>query len=311
MLKKVLSVIIAIILSISVLLCCTVIIKSALGYDKSILGYRVFYIVSGSMEPTIHTGAAVLVQKSDEYVLDDIITFESSDSAIYGYPNTHRIIEVVEENGENVFITKGDANPVADIYTVPKDAIYGKVVFHTGEMYWLGTLIGMMTTPLGFITVIILPILAIIAIMVRDFTKEYKEALIAEVNSKMNAQNIVYVPQETAQAALEQTEVQVVQTPQKKPETEEVSEQPQEQTETEEAPEQPQEETEAEENTEQPAEQTEAEEIAENTEEPEKSEETEETVESVEETEESVPETEEQIITEQDDIKEEQPENTD
>ena len=296
------------------ILCCTVIIKSALGYDKSIFGYRVFYIVSGSMEPTIHTGAAVLVQKSDEYVLDDIITFESSDSAIYGYPNTHRIIDVAEENGKKVFTTKGDANPIADGYTVSEDAIYGKVVFHTGEMYWLGTLIGMMTTPLGFITVIILPILAIIAIMIRDFTKEYKAALVAEVNSKMNGQNGEYIPQVMPQGIPEQPEVsaiQIVQTPQEQPETEEsaaqpepeqpeeVSEQPQEQTETEEAPEQPQEEPEVEEVPEEPQEQIETtgEETAENSEEQ-------------EETEENIAETEEQIITEQDDIKEE-PKNTD
>ena len=256
------------------ILCCTVIIKSALGYDKSIFGYRVFYIVSGSMEPTIHTGAAVLVQKSDEYVLDDIITFESSDSAIYGYPNTHRIIDVAEENGKKVFTTKGDANPIADGYTVSEDAIYGKVVFHTGEMYWLGTLIGMMTTPLGFITVIILPILAIIAIMIRDFTKEYKAALVAEVNSKMNVQNGEYIPQVMPQGIPEQPEVsaiQIVQTPQEEPKAEETSEKPQEKPETEEEPsEEPQEEPE-----------------------------------------ENIAETEEQIINEQDDIKEEQPENTD
>ncbi len=279
------------------ILCCTVIIKSALGYDKSILGYRVFYIVSGSMEPTIHTGAAVLVQKSDEYVLDDIITFESSDSAIYGYPNTHRIIDVAEENGKKVFTTKGDANPIADGYTVSEDAIYGKVVFHTGEMYWLGTLIGMMTTPLGFITVIILPILAIIAIMIRDFTKEYKAALVAEVNSKMNGQNGEYIPQVMPQGISEQPEVsaiQIVQTPQEQPETEESAAQPEseqpkevsEQPETEETPEQPQEE-------------------------PETEGETAETSEEPEEPEENIAETEEQIINEQDDIKEEQPENMD
>ena len=183
MVKKILSIIIVVNMCISVLLCSIVIVKSALGMDKSVLGFRVFYLVSGSMEPTIPTGAAVLVHKSDDYQIDDVITFVSADASIYGYANTHRIIGEMEENGQKAYITKGDANPVADETIVPQDAIYGKVVWHTGRMHWLGTFIGMLTTPLGFITIIILPIMAIVAVLMRDFTNEYKAALAEELAS--------------------------------------------------------------------------------------------------------------------------------
>ena len=187
MFKKIVSIIIAVILCISVGLCCITVVKSALGLDKSLFGLRVFYLVSGSMEPTIPTGAAVLVHKNAEYEVNDVITFESSDSYIYGLPNTHRIVGCTEINGQKAYITKGDANPVADTMAVKESAIYGKVICHTGKIRWLGTLIGMLTTPLGFIAVIVLPILLIVAILMRDFKKEYKAALAAEVESAAGA----------------------------------------------------------------------------------------------------------------------------
>ena len=194
MLKKILSGFVAVILALSVALCCTVVVKNALGLDKSIFGFRLFYIVSGSMEPTIPMGAAIVVHKSDAYHMDDIITFISSDTAIYGRPNTHRIVGQTEIDGQKAYITKGDANPIADELPVLEKDVYGKVVFNTGELYGLGTVLGMMTTPLGFVTVIILPILVIIAIMIRDFTKEYKEALAEEAREAMAAANAACQP---------------------------------------------------------------------------------------------------------------------
>ena len=247
MVKKVLSVIVAVILALSMILCCTVIIKSALGYEKSIFGYQVFYIVSGSMEPTIPTGAAILVRKSEQYEINDIITFESSDSAIYGYPNTHRIIDAVEENGKTAFITKGDANPTADAYLVTEDTIYGKVVCHTGKMYGLGTLIGMITTPFGFLTVILLPILLIVAVLVRDFTKDYKAALAAEVEAMRNANGTDVPPCEAVPAVSEQTEVPIDQTPLEQAQEEDIEQPSSEQAEEVIAEEQPEEFSEAEE----------------------------------------------------------------
>ncbi len=186
-LKKIASVFVTVILCISIALCCITIVKSALGMDKSIFGMRVFYLVSGSMEPTIPTGSAVLVRKCNSYKMDDVITFSSTDSRIYGYANTHRIVGINEENGQREYITKGDANPVADSTTVKENAIYGKVLCHTGRARWLGTLIGMLTTPLGFIAVIVVPVMAIIAVVMRNFTKEYKKAIAEE--AKKNAES--------------------------------------------------------------------------------------------------------------------------
>ena len=106
LLKKTASVIITVLLIISTSLCIFLIAKSAFKGSVSIAGYRLFYVVTGSMEPTIHSGAVVLTKESDSYVIGDIITFKSQNSEILGQPNTHRIVDI---NDDGSFVTKGDA----------------------------------------------------------------------------------------------------------------------------------------------------------------------------------------------------------
>ncbi|HBV88802.1 signal peptidase I [Desulfosporosinus sp.] len=80
------------------------------GEIPSVLGYQLFVIESGSMEPTLKIGAVIISNKvEDPYELrvNDIVTFRSISRAII----THRIIEVViNEDGSKAYRTKGD-NP--------------------------------------------------------------------------------------------------------------------------------------------------------------------------------------------------------
>ena len=178
--KKVLSVLATALLILSAALCTVVVMKSVMRQEASLFGLRCFYLVSGSMEPTIHTGSAVIVKKnaSGVYQKGDVITFRSTEQAIYGMPNTHRIEQVIEQGADTfIYITKGDANTDVDTAPVTVDQIYGKVIWNTGSMKWMGTVLGLITTPMGFMTVIILPLLGITAVLMRDFTKEYKKAL--------------------------------------------------------------------------------------------------------------------------------------
>ena len=177
--KKVISVLVTVLLIASTALCSLVAMKSVMGKDASLFGLRCFYLVSGSMEPNIPMGAAVIVRKNPSGVYEegDVITFLSYDQAIYGMPNTHRIAEVISEGGRQLYVTKGDANSHVDTDLVTTEQIYGKVIWNTGSMKWMGTVLGLITTPMGFMTVIILPLLGITAVLMRDFTKEYKKAL--------------------------------------------------------------------------------------------------------------------------------------
>ena len=86
------------------------------GQTPNILGFSMFRVMTGSMEPEIRTDALIVVKKQDPGTLaiGDVISFYSHDPALYGMVNTHRIVEIEEENGSRTFYTKGDANRIAD-----------------------------------------------------------------------------------------------------------------------------------------------------------------------------------------------------
>ena len=102
------------------------------GRVPEIFGHSVLRIISGSMEDTIPEGSYILVKRVDpeEVRIDDIITFYSSDSAIYGLPNTHRVVEEPIRVGDSIeFVTCGDANNgVKDKVTAKGENLIGVYV---------------------------------------------------------------------------------------------------------------------------------------------------------------------------------------
>lgn len=84
----------------------------------NILGNYIFKVATGSMEPTIKIGDIILVKRSKEYKINDIITYETK-----GIYVTHRIIDIKD----NKYITKGDANNTAD-KGISKKEIIGKYI---------------------------------------------------------------------------------------------------------------------------------------------------------------------------------------
>ena len=94
-----------------------------------ISGYFPLYLLgvsTGSMEPTIDIGDAVLSKKVhsiDAIKEGDVIVYEDDGLLI-----VHRINRIVEENGETIIKTKGDANNVEDEIDLKIDDIHGKVL---------------------------------------------------------------------------------------------------------------------------------------------------------------------------------------
>jgi len=177
--KKIISGIVTAFLCIVTALSLIAVVKSLVSDDPSILGYRTFYVMTGSMEPTIPTNALVITKKDKnaDYKVGDIITFESDDPDLAGKTNTHRIQEIIETDYGVAYVTKGDNNPVADNYTVSGDQVFGRVVFNTGKVQWIGTLLGFVMDPKGFIILIIIPVVAIIGSTMKDYVRLYKEEL--------------------------------------------------------------------------------------------------------------------------------------
>ncbi len=90
-----------------------------------LLGYAVYNVVSGSMEPEIPVGSIAFVKEAppEEIREGDVIAFYREDSTVI-----HRVTDVSPERRE--FITKGDANAGEDFDAVPYDAVIGRVERH-------------------------------------------------------------------------------------------------------------------------------------------------------------------------------------
>lgn len=123
--------------------------------------YGAYVIVSGSMEPTIKIRDAIIIKRFDEQELKvgDIITYRSEDPYFYGIMITHRIIDITNENGSKVYITKGDHNATRDRLAVKKNQIYGKVVMVIPKIGYIQSLLA---TSYGWIIAVVIPCLGII-----------------------------------------------------------------------------------------------------------------------------------------------------
>lgn len=117
------------------------------------LNVRVFYVESGSMEPTIPTGSMVVVTPKDQYQVGDVLTVKpsGSDTTV-----THRIEEIVsnQENDANLYLLKGDANDDPDRNFIKESRVVGSVVFHVPVV---GRVIGFAQSQVGFMLLIIMP----------------------------------------------------------------------------------------------------------------------------------------------------------
>ena len=89
------------------------------------MGYEIFNVVSGSMEPEIPVGSVAYVQPADPVELEDgeIIAFHSGGSVVM-----HRVVS--NHQGEGFLVTKGDANEQEDLNETEYDAVIGRVVKH-------------------------------------------------------------------------------------------------------------------------------------------------------------------------------------
>lgn len=103
-----------------------VVIAAALPLTvPNFMGYDVYNVVSGSMEPTIPIGSIIYVKDTDpaDIKSGDIIAFQSGDSVIMHRVKENKVVE-------GTFVTKGDANEAEDMNNVPYDDLIGIVVRH-------------------------------------------------------------------------------------------------------------------------------------------------------------------------------------
>lgn len=169
------------------------------GQVPQVLGYSVFRVMTGSMEPEIREDSLLVVQKTppEDIAPGDIISFFSPDPMLEGAVNTHRVARVEKENGRIQFITKGDANVIEDTYPVDASALVGRAVF---KSYGLGKAVSLLSNPLVFGIIILLPLLIILLMnlyravrIAADIAKKEEEEAVRkaleEIKAKQNAEH--------------------------------------------------------------------------------------------------------------------------
>lgn len=166
--KKIISIIVIIVLLPVLFINGVILVNSILKPDEipSFFGWKPFIVLSGSMETEIYPGDLAVVKEVDLTTLkeNDIVAFKSGEIVI-----THRIVDIINENDETKYITKGDNNNTQDIGYVYPDDIEGKYQFKISK---IGNFAMFVQTPVGIVACLSIPILLLLILQVIDSSKE-------------------------------------------------------------------------------------------------------------------------------------------
>ena len=115
---------------ISSILVALVVLLALLLVGARVVGLQVFTVLSGSMEPTYHTGSLIYVKKVDPYTIKEgqPITFMLDENTVA----THRVVGIVPDEEDPAVIrfrTKGDANEAEDGSLVHYKNVIGTPIF--------------------------------------------------------------------------------------------------------------------------------------------------------------------------------------
>lgn len=133
--------------------CSVILIDSFMNPDEvpSFFGWKPFIVLSGSMETEIYPGDVVVVKEADikEIEENEIISFKENDIVI-----THRVVDIIEENGTVKFKTKGDNNNTEDSGYVLAEQVEGVYQF---KIKGLGNFAMFTQTPVGMLICLSVP----------------------------------------------------------------------------------------------------------------------------------------------------------
>ena len=140
----------------------TLIAKSYINEDEipSLGGVFPLIVLTDSMLPEISSGDLIICNtlEPEEVRVDDVISFfdpmGSGTSVV-----THRVLEIVEKDGELSFRTKGDNNNAEDQVLVPQKNLVG---IYRSRIPALGNVAMFMQTMPGLILCVVCPVLLMV-----------------------------------------------------------------------------------------------------------------------------------------------------
>lgn len=140
----------------------TLIVKSYVNKDEvpSLGGVFPMIVLTDSMYPQIKSGDLIICNtlEPEEVRVDDVISFfdpmGSGTSVV-----THRVLEVIEEDGALSYRTKGDNNNAEDQVLVPEKNLVG---IYRSRIPGLGNVAMFMQTTPGLILCVVCPVLLMV-----------------------------------------------------------------------------------------------------------------------------------------------------
>ncbi|AHF05930.1 signal peptidase I SipW [Desulfitobacterium metallireducens] len=163
-----------------------------------LFGHQMYEVLSGSMEPGIHTGSVIFDKPGvDVKTLKegDVITFKAKDDPKMLI--THRIVRVKTQDGAPAFQTKGDANDVVDKDLVPGGNIVAQ--YNNITIPYLGYYLNFMKSKNGILFLVIVPGIFLILSTMISLSREIiklendKKTDKTEVSSHVSSENATKV----------------------------------------------------------------------------------------------------------------------
>ena len=131
--------------------------------NKSIFGYRMFTVATGSMAGVYEIFDVIAVKDCDvkKLKVGDDIAYQGSRGGLEGMLITHRIIKIEEgADGKLTFVTRGVSAPAADP-SITEDQVLGQVV---GVVPVISQLNHVVKSQLGFFLFVFCPLVVIIVL---------------------------------------------------------------------------------------------------------------------------------------------------
>lgn len=159
--------------AISSILVALVVLLALLLVGARVVGLQVFTVLSGSMEPTYHTGSLIYVKKVDPYTIKEgqPITFMLDENTVA----THRVVGIVPDEEDPTVIrfrTKGDANEAEDGSLVHYKNVIGTPIF---SIPYLGYVADYIQHPPGMYIAISAGAVLLLLVFIPDIFADDKE----------------------------------------------------------------------------------------------------------------------------------------
>ena len=166
----------------------------------SVFGYRPFFVLSGSMEKEIHKGDLIITKIIEPSTLkiNDVIAFRDEENTV----TTHRIIDMIERDGNTYFVTKGDNNNTQDQNLVEYKDVEG---IYVGRVPLVGNILNELAKPVNAVILVMGITIIFILLFQRTSRKikleEQAEFLAYKKEKELALKNMEKIQKEINEAA--------------------------------------------------------------------------------------------------------------